>query len=200
MHQFARAAYYVSPFCGWNKGTIEDCESKVKAVFEGTFVGFCGGLVGKSAGGKIVGCNAYISPNDDDKCSRDIFMVSAASNISENSPLIDFRNDLQTFKNVYHQDSDDIANRALTSNEYTQANSAAAISADYMKSNADVLTWKGSTIGDYQDTIGVNHCPWYNKVQGLMLQFNGLSAESSSIKTATYLIVHLLYQLLMIIM
>lgn len=186
MHQFARAAYYVSPFCGWNKGTIEDCESKVKAVFEGTFVGFCGGLVGKSAGGKIVGCNAYISPNDDDKCSRDIFIVSAATNISEYSPLIDFRNDLQTFKNVYHQDSDDIANRALTSNEYTQANSAAAISADYMKSNADVLTWEGSTIGDYQDTIGVNHCPWYNKVQGLMLQFNGLSAESSSIKTATY--------------
>lgn len=192
LHQFARAAYYVSPFCGWNKGTIEGCESKAKAVFEGTFVGFCGGLVGKSAGGKIVGCNVYISPNDDDKCSRDIFMVSAASNISEYSPLIDFRNDLQTFKNIYHQDSDDIANRALTSNEYTPENSAAAISADYMKNNADVFTWdEDSHVNLYHDPLsidplGVCQCPWHKKVQGLMLQFNGLSAENSTIKTATY--------------
>ena len=187
MHQFARAAYYVSPFCGWNTCTIEGCESKAKAVFEGTFVGFCGGLVGKSAGGRINGCNAYISPNDDDKCTRDIFMVSAASNISEYAPLIDFRNDLQTFRNVYHQDSDDIANRALTSNESTAENSAAAISADYMKSNADVFTWdEDSHVNLYHDPLGVCQCPWHKKVQGLMLQFNGLSAESATIKTATY--------------
>src|SRR5574344_2121212 len=186
MHQFARAAYYVSPFCGWNKGTIEDCESKVKAVFEGTFVGFCGGLVGKSAGGKIVGCNAYISPNDDDKCSRDIFMASAASNIAEHAPTIDFRVDLWNWTDVLHQDLDDIVHRQYSDEQSAQ--SAQVISGSNIASAADVFTWdeQYAKVNKYHDNVGICQCPWHMTAQGIMLNFEGLSATSSTKKTALY--------------
>ena len=186
LHQFARAAYYISPFCGWNKGTIQNCESKAKAVFEGTFVGFCGGLVGKSAGGKIVGCNSYISPNDDDKCSRTIFMSSATSNIAENSPLIDLRTDLWNWQNIYHQDIDDIVHRQFSEDQVSS--SAAVLSGNSIASAADVLRWDEdvSRVNHYHDNAGISQCPWHKSTQGIMLQFDGLSATSSYSKTVTY--------------
>ena len=188
LHQFARVAYYVSPFCGWNKGNILNCESKAKAIFEGTFVGFCGGLVGKSAGGKINGCNVYLSPNDDDKCSRTLFMASAASNIAEHAPMIDLRVDQWNWQSVYHKDADDIANRVLSDAQLADSNSASAISASYMEGMADVFTWDEvrNNVNKYHDNVGICQCPWHMTTQGIMLNLDGLSATSSYKHTATY--------------
>lgn len=186
LHQFARAAYYISPFCGWSKGNLVNCESKAKAVFEGTFVGFCGGLVGKSAGGKINGCNAYISPNDDDTCSRTLFMASAASNIAEHAPTIDFRVDLWNWTDVLHQDLDDIVHRQYSDEQSAQ--SAQVISGSNIASAADVFTWdeQYANVNKYHDNVGICQCPWHMTAQGIMLNFEGLSATSSTKKTALY--------------
>ena len=172
MHQFARAAYYVSPFCGSNKGTIESCESRTKAVFEGTFVGFCGGLVGKSGGGKINGCNVYIEPQDDAYATRDKLVVSAAENIAAYTPHIDLQVSKWNWTDVYHQDLDDIKNRNDDTNQYK----------DYMISAADLYQ---ASEGDptnrsvLRDPLGICQCPWYNTTQGIMFQFDGLSANSA---------------------
>lgn len=179
MHQFARAAYYVSPFCGSNKGTIAGCESKTKAIFEGTFVGFCGGLVGKNGGGKITDCNVYIEPQDDVSATRDKLVVSAESNFATNAPHIDLRTDLWNWNNVYHQDLDDIVNRPDTT----------TLSANTLVSGADVYRQSDGDVemqNLYHDTLGICQCPWHNTSQGIMLQFDGLSAESARATTYQY--------------
>ena len=182
MHQFARAAYYVSPFCGWNKGMIINCESRTYSEFKGTFVGFCGGLVGKSAGGIINGCNVYIQPQDDAVASRDIFMTSAESNISNNSPLIDLCVRNWNWQNINQQDLDDITTRNVDS---TSTTSASAISANNLLDVACVYQRSSTNPQFCEDRYGIASCPWNNTAQGLMLQFDGVSA-TSTYKTAIY--------------
>ena len=189
MHQNARAAYYISPFVGWNKGTLNQCESKSIVEFIGTFVGFCGGLCGKLSGGSIFSCNSYIQPTDDVSATRDIFVSSASDSITDsnmNYITLNSEHYAQTLGFSGEKYLPFSGTVALDLDIGPSGDGAASDSIlkqyqsmNYFK-NAILNIDEDTSSNSYMDRFGIAACPWFQTTDGLFFQFEGLKTTSGS--------------------
>lgn len=94
LHQFSRAAYYVSPVAGWSKGSLNHNVVNVDMTFNNEFAGFAGGLIGKYAGGNADSNKIKLNVYDTDL--RNDYVLSAESDKVDNMQQINFELDNYT--------------------------------------------------------------------------------------------------------